>query len=178
MKLKGEMTRIELALFDDDASAAGAAKACREAGHEVIDVFGPWPIHGIDASLGLRASRLTWACFWFGMSGLLGALALQYGTNAFDWPLDVGGKPLDSLPAFIPIVFELTVLIGGLGVVASLFARCGLFPGRRVHIPDPAVTDDQFCVVTRPRPAAATQRSVADVWRDWGAVRTWEEIRS
>ncbi len=164
---------MSYAAFADPHEAAAAALDCREKGHVVSDVFGPFPIHGIDRALGLGPSRMTWVCFAFGLTGLLVALWLQYWTSATDWPLNVGGKPFDSLPAFVPVAFELTVLFAGLGTVAVLFLRSGLRPGRKSRAPNAAVTDDEFVVAVR-RTAGAPR--LEDIWTRHGAARSWEEV--
>ena len=70
-----------------------------------------------------------------------------------DWPIDVGGKPFNSLPAFVPVAFELTVLFAGLGVVFAMLLRCRLWPGRQPGLRHPRVTDDRFVLVVRARAA-------------------------
>ena len=99
--------------------------------------------------MGLGSSRLTWVCF---VCGLLGAglmLWFEFWSSALDWPINVGGKPFDSLPAFIPITFEMAILGGGVGCVLALLIRCRLYPGRRAAMPDARVVDDRFVVLAR-----------------------------
>jgi hypothetical protein len=71
-----------------------------------------------------------------------------------DWPLDVGGKPDNSALAFVPVSFELTVLLGGLSTAGAFFLRARLFPGKRERLPARRVTDDRFALVLR-RPESA-----------------------
>lgn len=140
------MPRYFVAYFDDEDATLTATADLRMAGFKVHDVYTPYPVHGMDQAMGLRPSRLTWACFTFGLVGLACALALQIGTSAHAWPLNVGGKPFNSFPAFIPVAFELTVLFAALGVVAALFARAKLAPGRTPPLPLVRVTDDRFAI--------------------------------
>jgi hypothetical protein len=98
--------------------------------------------------MGIRRSRLPWITLLAGLTGLSFALAFQYYTAVFDWPLDVGGKPENSTLAFVPICFELTVLIGGLGTAGAFFLRARLFPGKREQLPVLGVTNNVFAVVT------------------------------
>jgi hypothetical protein len=140
--------RVLVAAFPDEHALLGAVRALRAEGRDVLDVFGPHPVHGLDDALGLRPSRLPWVGLVCGLVGLAGGLALQAWTSATDWPLDVGGKPLLSWPAFVPVAFELTVLFAGLGTVAAFFLanrRAGRPPGA----PDarPRWLDDRFAVV-------------------------------
>jgi hypothetical protein len=131
---------LEVAFADEAHLLDGVAEA-RRSGHEVLEVYGPYPVHGLPEALALPPSRLPWVCLAFGLVGLVGGLALQAWTSAVDWPLDVGGKPLYSWPAFIPVAFELVVLLAGLGTVAVFLwreratrreARGGLM-GRATH---------------------------------------------
>ena len=83
MRVKGlNADWLHYAAFDDDHAALEAALECRDRGFQVLEVFGPYPIHGIDRALGLRSSRLTWACFLFGLSGLGGGLQVGRGDAA------------------------------------------------------------------------------------------------
>jgi hypothetical protein len=93
--------------------------------------------------MGLKRSWLPWVTFLAGISGTASALLLEIWTSAFDWPINVGGKPFISLPAFIPITFELTVLFGGLATVGALFYVCGL-PNMNPKILHPRITNDRF----------------------------------
>jgi hypothetical protein len=113
---------LEVAFADEQHLLRGVAEA-RRSGHEVLEVHGPYPVHGLPEALALPPSRLPWVCLAFGLVGLVGGLALQAWTSAVDWPLDVGGKPLYSWPAFIPVAFELVVLLAGLGTVATFLLR-------------------------------------------------------
>lgn len=132
-----------LALEEELLSAAGEA---RNSGFEVVDVFTPFPVHGMDEAVGLARSRLTWIAFAAGLLGLGFGLALQIWTSAYDWPLNVGGKPFNSFPLFIPVAFELTVLFSGLIAISVLLARnrMWLFSKKQVF---EGVTDDRFVLV-------------------------------
>jgi len=142
------------ATFAREQDLLAATRAAREAGLRIVDAHTPYAVHGLDAAMGLRPSRLTWVCFLAGATGLALALLFQYWTSATDWPINVGGKPFDSLPAFIPVAFEVTVLFAGLGAVAALLLRCGLRPGRTAILPAPGVTDDRFALIVASHGAA------------------------
>jgi len=141
--------RILKAVFAAEADVVAATREARTAGGEIIDVFTPYAVHGLDEAMGLKPSRLTWVCFFCGAAGAGLMLLFQYWTSATDWPINVGGKPFDSLPAFVPITFELAILCGGLGVVAALFFRARLYPGRTARMPDARVVDDRFVLLAR-----------------------------
>jgi hypothetical protein len=137
------------AVFAGEGPLLDATRAARDQGCEIVDAYTPYAVHGLDKAMGLRPSRLSWVCFLCGATGALGILWFQYWTSATDWPLNIGGKPFDSLPAFIPITFEAAVLLAGLGVVAALFLRARLWPGRRPQLAAEAVTNDRFALVVR-----------------------------
>lgn len=166
--------RLLTGTFVREADVLGATEAARTRGYQIVDVFSPYAIHGLDRAMGLAPSRLTWACFAGGVTGLSIAVALELWTSAVDWPLDVGGKPLASLPAFVPVAFELTILLAGLTVVAATFLRCGLVPGRRAELPIPRVTDDRFAVVLLENDAAFSASDARALFEQFGAVSVAE----
>ena len=92
-----------------------------------------------------------------------------------DWPLNVGGKPFDSLPAFIPVGFEMTVLFGGLATALMLFVRSRLWPGKSSGLVVPGVTDDQFALVLGAGDASLPPGELAGLVARHGAVQSWEE---
>lgn len=140
-------TRLFIGWFDDERALLRATAAAREAGLPIHDVYTPFAVHGLDEAMGLRRSRLPWVCFGAGVAGLAFGVFLQVYTSAVSWPLNVGGKPASSLPAFLPVAFELTVLVAALVTVAALLVRARLFP--RLSAPRsllPRVTDDRFAL--------------------------------
>lgn len=140
-----------IATFTNPDALLHAVEAVRREDFRVYDVYSPFPIHGMDHAMGVRHSRLPWVTFLMGLAALTGALCFQFYTNVFDWPLNVGGKPDNSTLAFVPVCFELTVLIGGLSTVAALFFRTRLFPGKKERLPIAGVTDNKFALVLRKR---------------------------
>ncbi len=140
-----------IATFNNPDTLLHAVQAVRAEKFSVYDVYSPFPIHGMDQAMGCRHSRLPWVTFLMGFAALSFALCFQFYTNVFDWPLNVGGKPDNSTLAFVPVCFELTVLIGGLSTVAALFLRAQLFPGKRERLPIVGVTDNKFALVLRKR---------------------------
>lgn len=100
-----------LGQFDNPDALKRAAAALRNAGFRKWDVHSPYPIHGVEQAMGMRPTRLPWLVLAAGLAGIVIALALQIWTNAIDYPINISGKPLLSIPAFIPITFELMVLL-------------------------------------------------------------------
>jgi hypothetical protein len=140
-----------IATFTDPQALLRAVEAVRAEDYRVYDVYAPYPIHGLDHAMGIRHSRLPWVTFLAGLGALTFALTFQFYTSVLDWPLNVGGKPDNSTLAFVPICFELTVLIGGLSTVAALFFRTRLFPGKKERLAVEGVTDNRFALVLRKR---------------------------
>ncbi len=168
--------RVHLALFTSEAKLLAALHSCRDKGLTILDVRSPYPIHGVDELAGIPRSRLPNACLIGGVVGLSLALWFQYWTSSIDWPIDVGGKPWNSLPAFAPVAFELTILFAGLSVIFGLLFRSKLLPGCRGRISDPRVTDDCFELAVTRANAALSDAAMADLWRDSGAIDTSEFV--
>jgi hypothetical protein len=112
-----------LAEFAELTDVVTAAQKTRAAGYKVWDVHSPFPIHGIDAVIGIRPTILPWLVLCGGLTGLSGGLALQWFCNAYDYQFIVSGKPFFSLAANIPIIFECTVLFSAL---TAVFGMLGL----------------------------------------------------
>jgi hypothetical protein len=132
--------------FSDPDQLIEAMKQVRDAKYQYFDAFTPYPVHGLDAAQGLKRSPLPLVTFAAAITGCSLGFLLQYWTSAVDWPLNVGGKPFNSWPAFVPIMFELTILLGGLSTVAAMFLLNGL-PNVRRKIFDPKLTRDRFAIV-------------------------------
>lgn len=98
-----------LAEFDNVDAVIAAAEKVRDSGFRLWDVHSPFPIHGIDDAMGIRPTILPWLVLGGGLAGLLGGLVLQVWTMGIDYPYFISGKPLISMPAFIPVIFETTI---------------------------------------------------------------------
>lgn len=139
--------RLFLATFEDEEHAVSALEELRSNGVPIMDVYAPYASHELESAAGISRSRLGWVCAIAGLTAAVSMLFFQYWTSAVAWPINVGGKPMNSLPAFVPIMFEIGVLAGGLSTVAAFLIRSRLYPGKKPVIPDPRVTDDRFVVV-------------------------------
>jgi ActD protein len=148
-----------VATFSDANSLMQAVVAVRRENFRIYDVYAPYPIHGLDDAMGLRRTRLPLVTLLAGVSGLVLALSFQFYASILDWPMNVGGKPDNSTLAFIPICFELAVLMAGLATVAALFLRARLYPGRREQIIVEGVTNNLFALVLRKRDSLDTVRA-------------------
>ena len=130
------------AYFDDPNELMYAATKARDEGFDKWDAYSPFPIHGIEDAMGIGRSWLPWVTFAAGGTGFLLANLLQFGTLTFDWPMIIGGKPYAPWPSFVPIMFELTVLIGGVTTALVMLIASGCF--RKPKIIDPEITNDRF----------------------------------
>lgn len=136
--------RTFFGIFEREEDLLRAADVARHEGWPIVDIYSPYPVHGTARVMGLSRSRLPRVAFVLGLLGLAFAFWFQFWTSALDWPLNVGGRPLNSLPAFVPVAFEMMVLCAGLGVFFAWLVVCRLFPGKKPTLPSPKVTDDQF----------------------------------
>jgi hypothetical protein len=115
-----------LAEFGNPEELVAAARRAREAGYRKMDAYTPFPVEELNEALELGQ---TWVPLIVLIGGLLGAAlgyGMQYYIAAIDYPLNIGGRPLHSWPAFIPVTFELTVLVAGLFAVFGMLALNGL----------------------------------------------------
>lgn len=115
-----------MAIFTDEHVALKAAEKTRLKGYRDFDAITPYPVHGMEEAVGVKRSWIPWVTFFAGTFGCLFGLWFTWWTSAVSWPINVGGKPYWSLPAFIPIVFELTILFAALSSVKVMIFANGL----------------------------------------------------
>jgi len=163
------IARPFVAYFTREQDVVAATAAVRKAGLGIRDVFTPYAVHGLEAAMGLRRSRLSQVCFFAGLTGLTTMLFFAWWTSAVSWPLNVGGKPFASIPAFVPVTFEFTVLCAALVTVGALFGVAKLWPGRTADTL-PRVTDDRFALVLEPM---ADDNRARALCLEHGAVETF-----
>ena len=130
-------------VFDNEEVLLDGISKVRSTGLKIHDVFSPFPVHGIDDALGLKKSRLPRVAFLFGLTGTSLALTMQIWMLGYDWPMIIGGKNFASLPPFIPVTFELTVLLAALGMVATFMIVSDLKPYKWPRQFDVRSTDDK-----------------------------------
>ena len=134
-------------IFDDEQPMLQAVKKIRESGTGIIDVMTPFPVHGLDKALSMKRSRIPWIGFFGGLLGGLLGFGFQAWVFTIDYPLVFGGKPFLSVPSFIPVTFECTILFAGLSMVGALLIKSRLKPDRDFEPVDPRVTDDRFLIM-------------------------------
>ncbi|AUC13939.1 hypothetical protein BTO06_01675 [Tenacibaculum sp. SZ-18] len=136
------------ALYNDDDILMDAVKKVRGEHHHIEEVYTPFPVHGLDKALGLAPTRLAITAFLYGITGTSIAIWLTWYTMIADWPQDIGGKPsftwYENMPAFVPILFELTVFFAAHLMVITFYMRSRIWPFKEAENPDPRTTDDHF----------------------------------
>jgi hypothetical protein len=115
-----------IAEFDNPEDLLAAARRAHAEGYRRMDAFTPLPVEGLAEAVGFEKTRLPLVVFIGGLCGCIGGFLLQYYPNVIGYPLDIGGKPYNSWPAFIPITFELTILAAALSAVFGMLAMNGL----------------------------------------------------
>lgn len=115
-------------LFDTPDEIIHAAEKVNNEGIKKYDVNTPYPVHGMDKAMKLPPSKLGYAALVFGLSGTIAALALMFWMSVIDYPLVIGGKPFFAFPAYVPIMFEVTVLSASIATVATMVALFFKFP--------------------------------------------------
>jgi len=115
-----------LVSFDNVDQLLAGARAVRDAGYSKWDAHSPFVIHGLDDAMGIRSTKLPYVVFLAGLTGCATGILLQWFTNAFDYPFLVSGKPFFSLPANIPVAFELTILFAAIGALLGMLVFNGL----------------------------------------------------
>lgn len=136
-----------LAEYESPFQLLDAAKKVRDAGFTRWDTFAPFPIHGIEKAMGIKMTVLPWLVLGAGLTGLTVATLFQWWTNGVDYPWIISGKPFWSLPANVPIMFEMTVLFAGITTLAGMFALNGLpHPSHPLDLKErfARATDDRF----------------------------------
>lgn len=162
------------ALYNDDHVVYEGAKKLVKKGVKIKDVFSPFPIHGIDPIIGVRKTRLAICAFIYGLTGMSLAILGMWYFMIEDWPMNIGGKPnftlLQNLPAFVPVIFEITVLCTAHGMILTYFLRNETLPGMKAKNPDPRTTDDMFAVEIELDHQPLTEEELVAYLKETGAV--------
>ena len=161
------------AIFDDDDVLLSAVKKVREAKYEIEEVFTPFPVHGLEKAMGLKNTRIAITAFIYGLMGISFAVWMMNYMMIDDWPQNIGGKPnfsyAENMPAFVPIMFELTVFFAAHLMVITFYFRSKIGPFVKASNPDPRTTDDKFLMEVV---VDGSEKDITDLLKDSGAIET------
>lgn len=155
-------------IFLHESKVIEAARKVREAGFVKYDAISPYPVHGMEEACGIKRSGIPYVTFTAGVVGLLAGLGLVYYTSVIDWPINVGGKPMFSLAAFIPILFELTVLFAALCSVGAMFYMCNM-PRLSPPVIDKDLTCHKFAIFIPENDVGYNQERIEKLLKELGA---------
>jgi hypothetical protein len=161
--------------FEEEGTLFEAVKSVRKKGYKMQDVYTPFPIHGLDKAMGLRDTSLHTAGFIYAITGTATALSFISWVFTADWPLNIGGKPHFALPAWIPIMFELTVLFSAVGMVLTFCYLCQLAPFVKKHHFHLRATDDLFVMVIECN-AKTNEEEVSAFLKSIGAIEVNTQV--
>lgn len=168
--------RFLVGVYSDEDVLLKAVRKIRSAKVKIYEVFSPFPVHGMDDALGYKRSRLPQAAFLFGALGTILALTMQYWMLGVDWPMIIGGKNFASLPPFIPVTFELTVLLSALGMVGTFMVVSDLKPYKKPRIFDIRITDDKHVIAIDLDLNSITRDEIDNILKESGAEEVNEKI--
>ena len=160
-----------LGVYDDEDVLLKAVGKVKEAGIKIDEVYTPFPVHGLDEELGYKKSRLPIAAFMFGALGTTLALTMQIWMLGIDWPMIIGGKNFVALPDFVPVTFELTVLLAAFGMVGTFLVSSDLKPWKDPKLLDIRITDDKHIMaIDLGSNKSVDADKIGSVLKDSGAV--------
>lgn len=140
--------KVVQAMYNDDDILLDAVKEVRAAKYHIEEVYTPFPVHGLEKAMGLKDTRIAITAFMYGCVGLIFSIWMMDYMMIKDWPQDIGGKPsftfIQNMPAFVPIMFEMTVFFAAHLMVITFYMRSRLWPFKKAENPDPRTTDDMF----------------------------------
>ncbi|MGY6559532.1 MAG: DUF3341 domain-containing protein [Nitritalea sp.] len=159
-----------LGVYEDEDVLLDAVAQVRNSGVKIHEVYSPFPVHGLDEALGYKRSRLPIAAFLFGMLGTTLALTMQFYMMKFDWPMIIGGKDFAGFPNFVPVTFELTVLLAAFGMCGVFFVSSNLKPWGQPRIFDIRITDDKHVMaIDLAANAKLDEQQIGEVLKATGA---------
>jgi hypothetical protein len=165
---RGKTRRGVAGIWLDEHELVAAARKMRAAGFTKFEAITPFPLHDIDEAMGIPRSFIPWVTFIFGLTGFSFGTWFTWWASSVDWPLNIGGKPLWSLPAFVPVMFECTILFGALSSVGALIAICGL-PKVDPPVIDPDLTSHKFALWVPEDDTGYNAAKVEQMFRELGA---------
>ena len=166
-----EASKVIHAIYTDDDVLMSAVKKVKAEKHHIEEIYTPFPVHGLDKAMGLAPTRIAITAFLYGCVGLTVAIVMMNFIMIKDWPQDIGGKPsfsyLENMPAFVPIMFEMTVFHAAHLMVITFYLRSRMWPLKKAENPDPRTTDDHFLIELS---SDKTEASLKKFLKQTGAV--------
>ena len=164
-------SKVLHAYYNDDDVLMLAVKKVKAARHHIEEVYCPFPVHGLDKAMGLAPTRIAITSFMYGCLGLIVAVVMMNYIMNVDWPQDIGGKPsfsyIENMPAFVPIMFEMTVFFAAHLMVITFYLRSRIWPFKKAENPDPSTTDDHFVMEID---IHGNEKELMDLLMETGAV--------
>lgn len=161
------------AIYDDDDILLKAVAEVRRAEHHIEEVYTPFPVHGLEKAMGIANTRIAITAFIYGLMGLGFAVWMMNYMMIVDWPQNIGGKPsfsyAENMPAFVPIMFELTVFFSAHLMVITFYLRSKIGPFVKAQNPDPRTTDNMFLMEVT---VDGDEKELSDFLTKTGAVET------
>src|SRR5882757_11268433 len=162
-------------VYDDEDVLVHAVEQVREKGVRIQEVYSPFPVHGLDDALGYRRTRLPIAAFMFGITGTILALFTQTWMLGYDWPMDIGGKNYASIPPFIPVTFEFTVLLSAFGMVGTFLVVSDMKPYKWPRQYDIRSTDDKHVMAIDLGANKVSKEEIRTILKENGATEVNEK---
>ncbi|NMH87544.1 DUF3341 domain-containing protein [Flavivirga algicola] len=166
-----EASKVIHAIYTDDDVLMSAVKKVKSEKHHIEEIYTPFPVHGLDKAMGLAPTRIAITAFMYGLVGLTVAITMMNFIMIEDWPQNIGGKPsfsyLENMPAFVPIMFELTVFFAAHLMVITFYLRSRMWPFKKAENPDPRTTDDHFLMEIA---VHGNENELEDLLKETGAV--------
>ncbi|WP_040249914.1 DUF3341 domain-containing protein [Psychroserpens mesophilus] len=166
-----EASKVIHAIYTDDDVLMNAVKKVKAERHHIEEIYTPFPVHGLDKAMGLAPTRIAIASFMYGCVGLTVAIVMMNFIMIEDWPQNIGGKPsfsyIENMPAFVPIMFELTVFFAAHLMVITFYLRSRMWPFKKAENPDPRTTDDHFLMEVA---VHGNENELSELLKETGAV--------
>ena len=166
-----EASKVIHAIYTDDDVLMNAVKKVKAERHHIEEIYTPFPVHGLDKAMGLAPTRIAIASFMYGCVGLTVAILMMNFIMIEDWPQNIGGKPsfsyIENMPAFVPIMFELTVFFAAHLMVITFYLRSRMWPFKKAENPDPRTTDDHFLMEVA---VHGNENELSELLKETGAV--------
>lgn len=166
-----EASKVIHAIYNDDDVLMAAVKKVKAEKHHIEEIYTPFPVHGLDKAMGLAPTRIAIASFMYGCLGLIVSIVMMNFIMIEDWPQNIGGKPsfsyLENMPAFVPIMFEMTVFFAAHLMVITFYLRSRMWPFKKAENPDPRTTDDHFLMEIA---VHDNEKELSELLKETGAV--------